>query len=43
MDAEIADVNYEEMKKILAERDIKIKRGSETVEEMKKRTKNIGA
>jgi len=40
---EIADVNYEEMKKILAERDIKIKSGSETVEEIKKRAKNIGA
>ena len=40
---EIADVNYEEMKKILAERDIKIKRSSETVEEMKKRAKSIGA
>jgi len=40
---EIADVNYEEMKKILAERDIKIKSGSKTVEEMKKRAKNIGA
>ena len=40
---EIADVNYEEMKKILAERDIKIKSGSKNVEEMKKRAKNIGA
>lgn len=36
---EIAGVNYEEMKKILTERDIKIKSGSETVKEMKKRAK----
>ena len=40
---EIADVNYEEMKRILAERDIKIKSGSKTVAEMKKRAKSIGA
>ena len=40
---EIADVSYEEMKKILAERDIKIKSNSETVEEMKKRARSIGA
>ena len=40
---EVAGVNYEEMKKILAERDINIKSGSETIEEMKKRAKNIGA
>jgi len=40
---EIADVNYEEMKRILAERDIKIKSGSKTVSEMKKRIKSIGA
>lgn len=39
---EIADVNYEEMKKILAERGMKIKRGAETVEEMKRRAKKIG-
>lgn len=39
---EIADVNYEEMKKILAKRYIKIKGFSETVEEIKKRAKNIG-
>ncbi|MBI2106982.1 UPF0175 family protein [Candidatus Woesearchaeota archaeon] len=40
---EIADVNYEEIKKILVERGITIKRGSGTVEDMKNRAKNIGA
>jgi predicted HTH domain antitoxin len=40
---EIADVNYEEMKKLLVERGIKITRGSRTVEEMKKRARKIGA
>ena len=40
---EIADVNYEEMKKILRERDITIERGSATVKEMKTRAKRIGA
>ena len=40
---EIADVNYEEMKKLLVERGIKIRRGSRTVEEMKKRAGKIGA
>src|SRR3989338_8116737 len=40
---EIADVNYEEMKKLLVERGIKIRRGSRTVEEMKKRARKIGA
>ena len=40
---EIADVNYEEMKKLLVERGIKIRRGLRTVEEMKKRAKSIGA
>ena len=40
---EIADVSYEEMKKILAERDIKIKSNSDNVEEMKKRAKSISA
>lgn len=40
---EIADVNYEEMKKLLVERGIKIRRGSRTIEEMKKRAKSIGA
>ena len=39
---EIADVNYEEMKKILAEREIPIKRSSETVNEMKKRAQKLG-
>lgn len=39
---EIADVNYEEMKKLLVERNIKIRRGSRTVEEMKKRARKIG-
>ena len=40
---EIADVNYEEMKKLLVGRGIKIRRGSRTVEEMKKRAGKIGA
>ncbi|MBI2107891.1 UPF0175 family protein [Candidatus Woesearchaeota archaeon] len=40
---EVAGVNYEEMKKILAERHIKRKSGSETLEEMKKRAKDMGA
>lgn len=40
---EIADVNYEEMKKLLVERGIRIRRGSKTVEEMKKRAGKIGA
>lgn len=39
---EIADVNYEEMKKILAEREIPIKRGTETASEMRKRAQKIG-
>ena len=40
---EIADVNYEEMKKLLVERGIKIRRGSRTVEEMKKKARKMGA
>ena len=40
---EIADVNYEEMKKILVERGVKISRGSETIKEMRRRAKKIGA
>ncbi|HLC62900.1 MAG TPA: UPF0175 family protein [Candidatus Nanoarchaeia archaeon] len=38
---EIADMNYEEMRKILKERDIKIKNISETINEVKKRAKKI--
>ncbi len=38
---EIADINYEEMKKILVERGIEIKHGSETISEMKKRAEKI--
>lgn len=40
---EIADIDFESMKKILVERGIKISRGSKTIEEMKKRVKNLGA
>lgn len=39
---EIADVHYEEMKKILAKREIPLKSGSETVAAMKKRADRIG-
>ncbi len=38
---EIADVNYEEMKKILVNKGISIKRGSESVGEMKKRAMKL--
>src|SRR3989344_9495537 len=39
---EIALVSYEEMKKILHEREIFRKRGAASVEEMRQRTRNIG-
>jgi len=38
---EIADVGYDEMRKILKERDIKIKSGSETLKSVKKRIQKI--
>ena len=38
---EIADVNYEEMKKILVEKGIKIKRGAETRKEVEEELKSL--
>ena len=38
---EIAQVDYEEMKKILTERGIKLRRGVETAKEMKKEMRNL--
>ncbi|MBI4980079.1 UPF0175 family protein [Candidatus Woesearchaeota archaeon] len=39
--AEIADVNYEDIKKILVEKGIKLKRGAETREEMERELKGL--
>ena len=39
---EIAGLNYDEMKKILAEREIRIRSGSKTAENMSRRAKRIG-
>ncbi len=38
---EIAQVNYEEMKKLLAEKGIRRRSGAETVEEMEREMKNL--
>jgi predicted HTH domain antitoxin len=40
---EIADVNYEEMKKILVNRGIKLRRGATTKKEMEEELKNLGS
>ncbi|MDP3728704.1 MAG: UPF0175 family protein [bacterium] len=39
---EVADVNYEEMKKIFVDKGIKIRRGASSRKEMEKELKNLG-
>lgn len=40
---EIAEVNYEEMKKMLVEKGIKLRRGAKTRKEMEEELKNLGS
>src|SRR3989339_1328968 len=40
---EVADVSYEEMKKILVERGIKLRRGAVTKKEMEEESGNLGS
>ncbi|MDP1694784.1 MAG: UPF0175 family protein [Candidatus Woesearchaeota archaeon] len=40
---EVADVNYEEMKKILVDKGIKIRRGASTKKEMEKELTHLGS